>query len=96
MKPFQLDQRRADMLESLYQHSGREQLPKGHPLRCTYTGLWQEFAHDVASNFRDTDFADLHAACVLAIGQTESHLGDKHAQQSIHVCRQFLLGEKWA
>ena len=75
------------MLEALYQASGRT---------CsTYTGLWQEFSHDIAANFRDTDYADLHAACVLAIGEAESHLADKHAQQCINVCRQFLLRGKW-
>ncbi len=83
----QLDQQRADMLEALYQASGRT---------CgTYTGLWEEFSRDIAANFRDTDYADLHAACVLAIGEADSHLADKHAQQCISVCRQFLLRSKW-
>jgi hypothetical protein len=83
----QLDQRRADMMDALYQASGRT---------CgTYTGLWDEFCRDIAANFQNTDYADLHAACVLAIGQTESHLGEKHAQQCIAVCRRFLLREKW-
>jgi hypothetical protein len=83
----QLDQQRADMLEALYQASGRT---------CgTYTGLWEEFSRDIAANFRDTDYADLHAACVLAIGEADSHLADKHAQQCISVCRQFLLRGKW-
>lgn len=87
MKSFQLDQRRSDMMESLYQQSGRT---------CsTYTGLWDEFAQDVAANLRDTDYAELHAACVTAVGETESHLAEKHAQQCIAVCRQFLLG-RWA
>jgi len=82
----QLDQRRNDMMEALYRASGRT---------CgTYTGLWQQFCADIAANFRDTDYAELHAACVLAIGETESHLADKHAQQCIEVCRRYLLG-KW-
>ena len=34
------------------------------------------------------------AACVLAIGETHTHLADKHAQQCIAVCRRFLLG-RW-
>jgi hypothetical protein len=84
---IQLDQQRADMLDALYQASGRT---------CsTYTGLWQEFCGDIAANFRDTDYADLHAACVLAIGESDSHLADKHAQQCIAICRQFLLRSKW-
>lgn len=84
---IRLDQQRADMLESLYQASGRT---------CgTYTGMWQEFCQDIATNFRDTDYADLHAACVSAIDHAESHLAEKHAQQCIAVCRRFLLREKW-
>lgn len=81
------DQRRADIMDALYEASGRT---------CgTYTGLWEEFCRDIAANFRDTDYPDLHAACVLAIGEAESHLAEKHAQQCIAVCRQFLLREKW-
>lgn len=87
MKPVQLDQQRADMMNALYHASGR--------INGLYTGLWQEFCHDIGNNFRDTDFAELHAACMLAIGETESHLGEKHAQQCIRVCRNVLLGEKW-
>jgi hypothetical protein len=87
MNRIQLDQQRADMMDALYQASGRT---------CgTYTGLWEEFCRDIAANFRDTDYAELHAACVQAIGETESVLAEKHAQQAIAVCRQFLLG-RWA
>lgn len=86
MNRIKLDQQRADMMDALYAASGRT---------CnTYTGLWEEFCRDVAANFRDTDYAELHACCVLAIGESESHLAEKHAQQCIAVCRQFLLG-RW-
>lgn len=84
----QLDQKRADMMDALYSASGRT---------CgTYTGLWDEFARDVATNLRDIDYADLHAACVLAIGEAESHLAEKHAQQCIAVVRRMLLGDRWS
>jgi len=84
---IELDQRRADMMEELYERSGRA---------CnTYTGLWEEFCLEVAANFRDADYADLHADCVTAIGATESALAEKHAQQCILVCFQHLLG-RWA
>ena len=87
MNRNQLDQQRADMMDALYAVSGRT---------CgTYTGLWKEFSGEVSANFRDTDYAELHAACVAAIGETESVLAEKHAQQAIAVCRQFLLG-RWA
>lgn len=82
-----LDQQRAEMLEALYQRSGRT---------CsTYTGLWDEFAHDLATNFRDTYYPELLDRVVKAMDATESVMTQKQAQQAIEVCRQQLLGEKW-
>jgi len=75
------------MMNALYERSGRT--------CCTYSGLWKEFAHSIAVNFQDTDYSELLAACVAAIGETQSHLAEKHAMQCIAVCRQYLLGE-WA
>lgn len=95
MTPTQLDQARADMMEALYQRSGRDQLPYGHPLRSTMTGLWDEFCHDIASNFRDTSYEDLFRRVVKAMDETESVMTEKQAQQAIEVCRQVLLGDKW-
>lgn len=95
MNRVQLDQQRADMLESLYQHSGRDELPTGHPLRKTYTGLWEEFSRDIAANFRDTDYAELHAKVCQAMDGTDSVMTEKQAQQAIAVCRAQLLG-RWA
>jgi hypothetical protein len=91
-----LDQQRADMMDALYERSGRDQLPYGHPLRSTYTGLWDEFAHDLAANFRDTEYPELLAKVVRAMDATESVMTQKNAQQAIQVCRAQLLGEKWA
>jgi len=95
MTRVKLDQQRADMMESLYQHSGRDQLPYGHPLRCTYTGLWEQFCRDIAANFRDTDYATLLDRVVKAMDEAESVMTQKQAQQAIEVCRQVLMGEKW-
>jgi hypothetical protein len=82
-----LDQQRADMMDALYERSGRT---------CgTYTGLWEEFAHDLAANFRDTSYPELLARVVLAMDATESVMTQKQAQQAIEVCRQALLGDKW-
>lgn len=92
---MRLDQQRADIMEALYQRSGREQLPYGHPLRGTMTGLWDEFAHDIATNFRDTTYKDLFARVIKAMDETGSVMTEKQAQQAIEVCRQVLLGEKW-
>jgi hypothetical protein len=82
-----LDQQRADMMDALYERSGRT---------CgTYTGLWEEFAHDLAANFRDTSYPELLARVVRAMDATESVMTQKQAQQAIEVCRQALLGDKW-
>lgn len=95
MTPQQLDQQRADMMAALYERSGRAELPYGHPLRGTYTGLWDEFARDLAANFRDTDYSELFARVVGAMDATMSVMTEKQAQQAIEVCRQQLLGDKW-
>ena len=84
MKPHQLDQQRADMMEALYQRSGRTD--------GLLTGLWEEFAGDLASRFRDTDYPDLLNRVVRAMDETESVMTQKQAQQAIEVCRQVLLG----
>lgn len=82
-----LDQMRADMMDALYERSGRT---------CnTYTGLWDEFCRDLAANFRDTSYPDLLARVVRAMDATESVMTQKQAQQAIEVCRQQLLGDKW-
>ena len=87
MKEHQLDQQRADMMNALYERSGRT---------CgTYTGLWQEFCGDMAANFRDTDYPEMLARVVRAMDATESVMTQKQAQQAIEVCRQQLLGDKW-
>ena len=95
MKPHQLDLQRSIMMDALYARSGRADLPSGHPLRSTYTGLWQEFCNDIGPNFRDTDYAALHADVCAAIDDTNSVMTQKQAQQAIAVCRRHLLG-RWA
>ena len=95
MNRIQLDQQRSEIMDALYGKSGRADLPSGHPLRSTYTGLWQEFCSDLGPNFRDTDYAELHADVCQAIDDTGSVMTDKQAQQAIAVCRRHLLG-KWA
>ena len=87
MNPHQLDQQRADMIDALYERSGRT---------CgTYTGLWEEFCRDIAANFRDTSYPEMLARVVRAMDATESVMTQKQAQQAIEVCRQQLLGDKW-
>ena len=43
---------KAEFIDKLYEDSGRDKLPKGHPLRMTYTGLWQEFCQHSAEEAR--------------------------------------------
>ena len=87
MKQADLDNRRHQMMEALYERSGRT---------CnTYTGLWDEFAHDLADNTRDVEYQDLFNAVCLAMSDTQSVLVEKHAQQAIQVVRRYILG-KWA
>ncbi len=87
MTTIQLEQQRADMMDALYERSGRT---------CsTYTGLWEEFCRDIAANFRDTSYPELLARVVRAMDATESVFSQKQAQQAIEVCRQQLLGDKW-
>jgi 5-methylthioribose kinase len=92
---MRLDQQRADMMEALYQRSGREDCRMGHPLRGTVTGLWEEFCRDIAANFRDTSYEQIFQRVVKAMDETESVMTEKQAQQAIEVCRQVLLGDKW-
>jgi len=82
-----LDQQRADMMDALYERSGRT--------NGLYTGLWEEFALDMAANFRDTSYPELLARVVRAMDATESVMTQKQAQQAIECCRQQLLGDKW-
>ena len=87
MTDQQLDQQRADFMDALYRSSGRT---------CgTYTGLWEEFCRDIAANFRDTDYAELHAKVCMAMDECQSVFTHKQAQRAIQVCRAELLG-KWA
>lgn len=47
------EQKKAEFIDFLYEQSGRDNLPYGHPLRMTYTGLWQEFMQRSAEEARD-------------------------------------------
>jgi len=87
MNAHQLDQQRADMMDALYERSGRT--------NGLYTGLWEEFCRDMAANFRDTSYPEMLARVVRAMDATESVMTQKQAQQAIEVCRQQLLGDKW-
>jgi hypothetical protein len=46
------EQMKSEFIDKLYEDSGRDGLPKGHPLKMTYTGLWQEFCQRSAEEAR--------------------------------------------
>lgn len=47
-----IEQMKAEFIDKLYEDSGRNKLPTGHPLHMTYTGLWQEFCQHSAEEAR--------------------------------------------
>ena len=58
----ELDQRRADFMDVVYERAGRTD--------GTYTGLWDEFSREVASNLRDLDYSVLRSDLIRAVGGT--------------------------
>jgi hypothetical protein len=78
----ELDQRRADFMETLYDHYQADHL---------YTGIWERFAYDVAANVRDLDYSVLRADLIRAFGVTDSELANRYADTAITVLTSHLL-----
>lgn len=78
----QLDQRRADFMEILYDHYKADHL---------YTGIWERFAYDVAANVRDLDYSLLRADFIRALGIADSELAGRYADTAITVLTRHLL-----
>lgn len=71
----ELDQRRADFMDMVYARAGRnDQL---------YTGLWDEFSREIASNFRDLDYNVLRSDLIRAVGIADSELANRYADTAI-------------
>lgn len=51
MRPVDLDQRRTEFMEELYQRSGRT--------NGLFTGLWDEYSRKIAAKVRDTEQGDI-------------------------------------
>jgi len=51
MRPVDLDQRRTEFMEELYQRSGRT--------NGLFTGLWDEYSRKIAAKVRDTEQDDI-------------------------------------
>ena len=78
----QLDQRRADFMEILYDHYQADHI---------YTGIWERFAYDVAANVRDLDYSVLRADFIRALGIADSELAGRYADVAITVLTRHLL-----
>ena len=82
----ELDQRRADFMDMIYQRAGRnDQL---------YTGLWDEFSHEVASNLRDLDYNVFRSDLIRAVGGTDSELANRYADVAITLLTTYLVPPK--
>ena len=79
---IELDQRRADFMETLYQQYSTDH---------AYTGVWERFAYDVAGTIRDLDYSVLRADLIRALGVTDSELANRYADIAITVLTSHLL-----
>jgi len=82
----ELDQRRADFMDVVYERAGRTD--------GTYTGLWDEFSREVASNLRDLDYSVLRSDLIRAVGCTDSELGYRYADAAITLLIAQLMPPK--
>jgi hypothetical protein len=87
LKATELDQRRADFLELLYQSSGRT--------NRLYTNLWQEFEQYLAPRFRDLDYETMRDDIVRAVGGTDNDVAKRNADVAIAVMTAHLM-QDWA
>jgi len=83
---IELDQRRADFMDVIYDRAGRTD--------STYTGLWNEFAHEVATNLRDLDYNVLRSDLIRAVGGTDSELANRYADTAITLLIAQLMPPK--
>ena len=82
----ELDQRRADFLDMLYQDSGRTNM--------LYTGLWAEFQQYLAAKFRDLDYEAVRDDIVRAVGGTDNDVAKRNADVAITVITARIM-EDW-
>ena len=83
----ELDQRRADFMEMLYESKGRD--------NKLYTGLWAEFEQHLANKFRDLDYETMRDDIVRVVGGTDNDLAKRHADVAITVMTKHLM-EGWS
>jgi hypothetical protein len=83
----ELDQRRADFMDMLYDTKGR----KGN----LYTGLWAEFEQHLANKFRDLDYQMVCNDIVRACGGIDNDMAKRNADVAITVITKHLM-EDWS
>ncbi len=80
---IELDQRRADLMDMIYKRAGRnDQL---------YTGLWEEFSREVASNLRDLDYNTFRSDLIRTVGVADSELANRYADAAITILMTHLI-----
>jgi len=82
----ELDQRRADFMQMIYERAGRND--------GLYTGLWQEFSREVASNLRDLDCNVFRSDLVRIVGITDNELANRYADAAITLLMTHLVPPK--
>jgi hypothetical protein len=82
----ELDQRRADFMEMLYESKGRD--------NKLYTGLWAEFEQHLANKFRDLDYEVMRNDIIRGTGGVDNDVAKRNADVAITVMTKHLM-EDW-
>lgn len=80
----QLDQRRADFMELLHEHFQAQNL---------YTGLWEKFAYELATRFRDLDYDMVRNDIIRGFAAADVELAGRHADVAVTVLIRHLMPE---
>lgn len=83
---IELDQRRADFMNMIYERRANND--------NLYTGLWEEFSREVASNLRDLDYNAFRSALVRAADINDSELANRYADTAITLLMTHLIPPK--
>lgn len=82
----ELDQRRADFMDMLYETKGRQ----GN----LYTGLWAEFQQHLANKFRDLDYEVMRNDIIRGVSGIDNDVAKRNADVAITVMTKHLM-EDW-
>ena len=87
LNAVELDQRRADFMDTIYDAKGRND--------NLYTGLWIEFQQHLSNKFRDLDYEVLRSDIIRALGGTDNDMAKRNADIAITVMTMHLM-EGWS